>query len=282
MGNGFVGWFSRSYKGIIIGLLAIMAVMLVVLAMQHVSSSQSAADEPRPAPTFGSTPTGGEKRQPSNAMRLLDQQDRPFTVVVVGDSTGAVSGNWVRQLAERLSAKYNRPVQFHQWAVETTPNGYQPVQTVGTGQNATITIWNGSASGKGIDYSLENFDSLVPADARSADIAFINHGHNMAPATLADAGQRLLERMSATMPDAALVAVGQNPEGPNGPNATTQNANVTAWLSRARAEGYATVDVLSLFLKQDDYVPLLDSAGVHPTPAGSQLWADAVEQVLAG
>ncbi len=57
MGNGFVAWFSRSYKGIIVTLVAIMAVALSVLAIQHVNSPVSAAGTtPRPIPTFDSTP----------------------------------------------------------------------------------------------------------------------------------------------------------------------------------------------------------------------------------
>jgi lysophospholipase L1-like esterase len=56
MGNGFVDWFSRSYKGIIVALVAIMAVMMVVLAMQHVNDSKPAAGaEPGPLPTFGTS-----------------------------------------------------------------------------------------------------------------------------------------------------------------------------------------------------------------------------------
>lgn len=55
MGNGFVDWFGRSYKGIIIGLLAVLAATMVVLAMQHVDSSRAAAGATaRPAPTFAS------------------------------------------------------------------------------------------------------------------------------------------------------------------------------------------------------------------------------------
>lgn len=56
MGN-FVGWFERSYKGIIVALVAIMAIMLVVLAMQHVSASRPAEGaKAGPIPTFSSTP----------------------------------------------------------------------------------------------------------------------------------------------------------------------------------------------------------------------------------
>jgi acyl-CoA thioesterase-1 len=55
MGNGFVGWFARSYKGIILALVAIMAVMLIILAMQHVNASRPAVGaEAAPAPTFTS------------------------------------------------------------------------------------------------------------------------------------------------------------------------------------------------------------------------------------
>lgn len=52
MGN-FISWFERSYKGIIVVLVAIMAIMLVILAMQQVSASKPAAGaEPGPIPTF--------------------------------------------------------------------------------------------------------------------------------------------------------------------------------------------------------------------------------------
>lgn len=56
MGNGFVIWFSRWYKGIIIGLATFGVAMLVVLAMQHVSGSAVAGETAGPIPTFTSTP----------------------------------------------------------------------------------------------------------------------------------------------------------------------------------------------------------------------------------
>lgn len=53
MGN-FVDWFARSYKGVIVALVAIMTVLLVILAMQHVSPSRALAGAtPAPVPTFG-------------------------------------------------------------------------------------------------------------------------------------------------------------------------------------------------------------------------------------
>lgn len=55
MGNGFTTWFSRSYKGIIIGLATFGVAMLVVIAMQHVAASAPAADsQAGPIPTYSS------------------------------------------------------------------------------------------------------------------------------------------------------------------------------------------------------------------------------------
>lgn len=55
MGNGFVGWFERSYKVIIVALVAVMAASLAVIAVQHANASNpTAGTTARPAPTFGS------------------------------------------------------------------------------------------------------------------------------------------------------------------------------------------------------------------------------------
>lgn len=91
MGN-FVNWFERSYKGIIVVLIAVMAATLVVLAMQHVNSSRAdAGATPHPIPTF----TSG-----------VSERTR---VAVIGDSYTACSdmggcgqSNYTRKLARDL------------------------------------------------------------------------------------------------------------------------------------------------------------------------------------
>ncbi|MCA5922786.1 SGNH/GDSL hydrolase family protein [Curtobacterium oceanosedimentum] len=53
--GSFISWFERSYKAIIIVLVAIMAVTLVILALQQVNASKPAAGSvPGPIPTFAS------------------------------------------------------------------------------------------------------------------------------------------------------------------------------------------------------------------------------------
>jgi lysophospholipase L1-like esterase len=57
--GSFISWFERSYRGIIIALVAIMAVALIALALQHVNASKPAAGAtPRPIPTFGGNADG--------------------------------------------------------------------------------------------------------------------------------------------------------------------------------------------------------------------------------
>lgn len=283
MGNdtGFVGWFSRSYQAVIVALVAVMALVLVVLAFQHVNASGPAAGaEPRPIPTFTSAATASEQRQPDAAMQLLAQQDRSFTISVIGDSTGAIDGNWVGQLAWWMSDKYNRPVELHQWSVRVDPNGYQPVQAIGDGDGAPIVIWNGSAEGKNVEYSLTNWADLVPVDPASIDLAFINHGHNVGAGQLVTEGTKLLDKIDSTMTKASIVVIAQNPQNDTGGTlGPAQATNVRAWMNAAKGKGYAVVDVLDVFIKQGDYSKLLLGA-VHPTPEGFALWAKAVENTL--
>jgi acyl-CoA thioesterase-1 len=79
MGNGFIGWFNRSYKAIIIVLLAIMAGTLVVLAMQQVNGSKPAAGatanplvETTASPAAVSTVTLTKQAEPADVLYLGD------------------------------------------------------------------------------------------------------------------------------------------------------------------------------------------------------------------
>lgn len=104
MGNGFVGWFSRSYKGIIVGLVAVMTAALVVLAVQHVDASKAdAGTAPGPIPTFG---TSSAPQKPF----LSPSDNSGVTAVFLGDSltyglfASAEDKGWRPQVIEALSA----------------------------------------------------------------------------------------------------------------------------------------------------------------------------------
>lgn len=81
--GSFINWFERSYKVIIVLLVAIMAAAMSVLALQHVASSTAASGaEPRPVPTFGTTAEARVK------------------VSILSDSHAYNAGSWWRQTVE--------------------------------------------------------------------------------------------------------------------------------------------------------------------------------------
>ncbi|WIB25443.1 SGNH/GDSL hydrolase family protein [Curtobacterium sp. MCSS17_015] len=127
MGNGFVAWFARSYKGIIVVLVAIMAIMMVVLATQHVNDSKPAAGaEASPVPTLTSAPhqlgdkvafigdsytggTGATDKSKAFPQVLADKEGWRFTIVACGGGGYVNPGNcgsaYQDHLAEALDAK---------------------------------------------------------------------------------------------------------------------------------------------------------------------------------
>jgi len=100
MGN-FIGWFERSYKGIIVVLVAIMAMTLVVLAQQQVSSSKAAdGARPLPVPTFTSKARTAEP--------VVTAVDGKLSAVFLGDSltyglfASSEDAGWRPQVIDRL------------------------------------------------------------------------------------------------------------------------------------------------------------------------------------
>jgi len=280
-GNSRESSATSSWKIVIVAVVAVVAVALTYLAFAAASAPATPTSATqRPIPTFGTQPTIPDRVLPAEAMPRLDDTTRPFTVVVFGDSTGAIGSSWVYQTAAWMSATYNRPVLFNQWAVELQPNGYQPVQKIGSGTGAPITFWNASASGKNTAYSIDNYDAMTPIDRATVDLAFINHGHNHAPNTLVSLGEKLLDKMYTDMPDAAKVIIAQNPEADNGPNVAGQRSNTLSWMDWAARNGYAVANVRKAFIDYGDYASIIDAIGVHPTIEGSRIWADQVIATL--
>ncbi len=79
MGN-FSDWFGRSYKGIIVVLVAVMAVALAVLAVQHVNSTRPEDGvAARPAPSFGTD-------EPTISPARITLPGAGEKVMILGDS----------------------------------------------------------------------------------------------------------------------------------------------------------------------------------------------------
>ncbi|MBW4094573.1 MAG: SGNH/GDSL hydrolase family protein [Acidobacteria bacterium] len=232
------------------------------VAQYYSNPPSAAAAAPAPAPV-------------APAVALLNDKARPWTMQVVGDSTGAGPARWVHVLAARMSAKYDRPVELHEWA--NASNSYSAPTIVGIATGAPIVIWNGSASGKGTQYSLDNWAAMVPT---RPDIVVINHGLNMPDAPSAKAGvAAIISRALLQWPKPTAFAITiQSPRLDSG--AATEDV-VTAMLRQNWAAGpVAEIDVYKAFKETGSVAPLLVSDHLHPSSKGAEIWADTVQNAL--
>lgn len=214
---------------------------------------------------------------PAAAMALLKQPGRPWTMTVLGDSTGNGGDEWVYLLARQISDQYDRPVTIHDWSIDT--NKYVGATAVGAGRNAPITIWNGSASGKGADYTLANLGTMAPA---TPDLVIISHGHNEQTTVAArnDVAQLVQQVIDLWKGRAAAALILQNPRLDE---AADRQVAVIGELRTVAAANpkMLTIDVFKAFSAQPDLASLLNpSDRFHPDAAGEQLWAETVAAAL--
>ncbi|MEV4991195.1 SGNH/GDSL hydrolase family protein [Pseudarthrobacter sp. LMD1-1-1.1] len=193
-------------------------------------------------------------------------------MVVFGDSTGNDSDEFVFLLAKQMSDHYNRPVLMHRWI----NSAYTAPLTIGAGGNAPINIWNGSVPGQTGDYALTNLAKMAP-DGLAVDLVMMNYGHNYkgvwnAEQTTLKLAQAVDDKLGAK----AMLYMLQNPENPEADNSA---AVVNLFRNLTKDSGYEAVDVYAAFKAKGDIAPLLVD-NIHPNPAGSKVWADAVAPKL--
>ena len=196
-------------------------------------------------------------------------------MTVIGDSTGNEPDEWVFPVVTEIAARHDRPVTVHRWDIRT--NKYVDDVIVGSGTNAPIIVWNGSASGKDGLYSASQFGTLAP---ERPDLAIINHGHNMPTADAATQQIKVLEELLVgAWDDAPAIAVTiQNPRTDAG------KAKMEA-LSKGIKDKWEDsrvqiLDVQSAFEASGNLPELLTDDGYHPSDAGHLLWANTVLNAL--
>lgn len=263
-----------------IGVLAVLtalAVVFVTLALvkSHNASAkyqgQAAAES-----TAVETTQAAQPRPPaSDAMAALADPHRPWTLLVVGDSTGNDSSEWVQRYALALGQSTGRPVTLQRWDPDAST--YTPVQLT-QGTKAAITVWNGSAPGRRGEYVYQTADTLLPA-ARP-DLVIYNFGHNahsgpVALRDLTNAFGALDKRWSTPVAAAAIL---QNPQ--SGTGAAGQEEVVSATAEWAGRQKVTAIDVHQAFVAAGNLSALLLD-DEHPNAAGSQLWEQTVLAALA-
>ncbi|GGL77083.1 hypothetical protein GCM10009706_14420 [Curtobacterium citreum] len=234
MGN-FTDWFGRSYKGIIIGLLAVFAGTMVVLAMQHVNNSRPAAGATaRPAPTFASS-----------------LPDKP-RAVFFGDSY--VEGTGASTPAKRWTTLV---AQKEGWI------------EINLGQGGTGYVNGGPDQGQADQYA----SRIAKIKAARPDIVVIAGSQNdlLFPTDQVDSAIKdTLVQIRAAVPDAKIVVYGPVNPGEIKPATRTNDAATSAAAQAIGADYISSISPTSTYESPADYW----TDGQHPSDSGHQHIAD--------
>lgn len=204
--------------------------------------------------------------------------------LVIGDSTGNETTEWVHLTAQTLATRFpTYSVVYRLWdAAGGTAYGSPTTIQTGSGTN-TLYVWNCSVSGSQATYVR---GSRWPAAvlATNPDYICVSHGHNEgttaggATAEFWRAQMAVLtESLTEAFPLAALAIVLQNPRGDGVPD---QQKRARVYRELAATRGYGLIDAQSVFLALPSLTGYVSGDNVHPTTAGSQLWADEAARVL--
>lgn len=273
---------SRKVQNIWLGVLSVLVLGAFVWAFI-----------PKPAPPVtdaGPRPFASQRAKaedvvkldtvaPAKALSRLEDASRPFTLAVLGDSTGAPAGGWVEQVGEWVGQTYDRPVSYNSWTLDRDPDGYTTARSISTGAGAAVTVWNGSAAGQKPGYTMEHLAEMVPVKGADVDLVLINHGHNAAPGSLASSAGKLLRQAAEEYPNAAIMTMTQNPERAGYGNESAHKANMASFASFAERNNVPVIDVRSAFEDAPDLDDLL-ADDVHPNQDGYNLWAETVIAAL--
>ncbi|QKS21008.1 SGNH/GDSL hydrolase family protein [Curtobacterium sp. Csp1] len=245
MGNGFVDWFSRSYKGIIIGLLAVFAVTMVVLAMQHVKASNAAEGAtPRPIPTFTS---------PADARPLVHFLGDSYTF---GYGANSARTALPREIAQKLD-----------WRADVD----------GVGDTGYVTT-----SSKGGDTFVDRA-SKIPADAKYVVVmGGVNDSKNYDanPAAFTAAVDTTFDKIRSAAPEAKLIVVGPFwPYDPSAPGVVAMDSIVK---QAASSHDATFIDALKAgWMKDPSVADNMLPDNLHPNQKGYDALAGFVSAAIA-
>lgn len=240
----------------------------------------------------GDTITSGPSAEGAGAAVFLARLTADLDNVswlVVGDSTGDSTDEWVYLTATALATQYpSYTVTYHRWdptggvAYDTGTAGTPTTIQTGTGAN-TLHIWNCSVGGQGTTY-VRGSRWATAVLATAPDYITVNYGHNEGTAAAGGTtdGWRsmmlaLTESLTEALPLAALAIVLQNPRGDGVPD---PQRRARAYREIAALRGYGVIDAQSVFLAQPSLTGLIQGDNMHPTTTGSQLWAAEVVRAL--
>ncbi len=249
----------------LIGLLVVLLVAFGAVAVTQELRADTAARRLASAYTAPPLPSATPVATFDQAVARITDSSRPWTLAVVGDSTGYGPDRWVDQLAPMIAKERQRQVVVHDWNDETAR--YDPARTIGRG-GTPITIWNAATPGKTPDYARDRLSTLVPAGV-SPDVIIVNHGHNTGP-DIAHDMTGLMEALTLRYPDAPIAYTVQNPY--LGDDAATQRDRADQERAFAQQGGWRVIDVDKAFRSRRDLASLYFDDR-HENRRGGILWA---------
>lgn len=268
--------FAPKWQYIGLGSLAVATAVSVTLVLTSEPEQVPVSDviasyaASPPAPSQRVVTLPAVTRPPvAAAVGLLDDPTREWTLTVLGDSTGNDTNEYVFLLAKQLSDAHNRPVIIHRW----TNDAYESEMRIGAGRYAPLHIWNGSVPGTTGEYALDHLEAIAP----KADLTILNYGHNYKGAWNTETVTlQLVNAVDGQHGNGAMLFMFQNPQNPETPDSEATSQKIREMVTTAN---YEAVDVYQAFKATGDIAPLMHD-NIHPNPAGSQVWADAVAAKL--
>lgn len=260
-----------------VGLAALAAVTAGVVGFAVMEDpAQSPAVVAR-SPVVTVKPTAAQPAYPllADVAPALKQAGQRMVVAVLGDSTGNGPDEWVRLSVDAIVQQTGRTVSLSTWNPDA--GAYAPAEVIGPGEPDLI-VWNGSASGKRPLYASENLPAMLP---EKSDIVILNFGHNNGNAVEArtQVGNLIGQIRSGASNGAAMATTIQNPRLDKYKDSAALVVDGLRTQTGLFPE-LAVIDVNTAFKAAGDLPSLLLPDGLHPSPAGSQIWAQTVLNVL--
>lgn len=254
MGNGFIGWFARSYQIIIVALVAIMALLLVVLAFQHINESKPAVGaEPGPVPTFTSGVRGPGPLTIASGSQVL----------IIGDSYAQGTG------ASSTATQWT--------TLLTKDRGWN---TVLDGIGGTGFTWGGGVDGTDGD----TYSTRIAAHAKDTNLnpalVILEGGQNDYRADAADLSKAVTDDVAAVQaawPTSKVVVIG--PAAPE-PLATDIERMDTSVQSGARAANAYSINPRATKWFTVENSPGFNFDGAHVNDGGHKLIAQKIGEAL--
>lgn len=229
---------------------------------------------PQEPGSTGSAPSGpkGAVLGMAEVQELLAGAE-DLDIVIFSDSTADEVTEWPALWAQEMSTDH--AVTLSRWL--RGPEQYQStsLSTHGPGR----AVWSCSVSGwKPLNF-YEFVEDCMPEPAELV-ILSLGHNNNSEPGQAVPQLTELVGRVQAASPDPVPVVVTvQNPVTlPDRlPAADQVTEEVRGW---ATDQGYPVIDVHQAFQDSPEDLSTLLKDGLHPSEAGSVLWADTVVDTL--